>query len=102
MRTERFAWAGNLILAAIAIYVAVAPIASTVGKSIIIGLAALFILAAVLLFPYRSGSGAGGTGRLANHLRVNGDKNQVQIAGDGAQLNQAGRDIRDGRQSSTR
>ncbi|QYB02742.1 hypothetical protein I1A62_37045 [Rhodococcus sp. USK10] len=90
-------------MAAIAIYVAVAPIASTVGKSIIIGLAALFILAAVLLFPYKSGSGAGGVaGRLANHLRVNGDKNQVQIAGDEAQLNQAGRDIRDGRQSSAR
>ncbi|WP_204802634.1 hypothetical protein [Mycobacterium riyadhense] len=85
MRYERFAWAGGVIMSGIGIYLSYRPIAHDLGKSLVLALASLMIVATILLFPWRR-KGDGSASRLIDNFRasVRGNHNNVQIARDHA------------------
>ncbi|MDT5344179.1 MAG: hypothetical protein QOE52_3363 [Mycobacterium sp.] len=80
MVPERLAWAGSVIMSGVGIYLSYKPIANDLGKGLVVGLAALIILGALLMFPYRRRN-ADSPGRLIS-VRVGGRNNRVQTAGD--------------------
>jgi hypothetical protein len=80
MVPERLAWAGSVIMSCVGIYLSYKPIANDLGKGLVIGLAALIIVGAVLMFPWRRRAD-GSQGRLIN-TRVIGHHNPTMIAGE--------------------
>ena len=92
MVPERLAWAGSVMMSGIGIYLSYMPIANDLGKWLVIGLAALVILGAVFMFPWRRRAD-GSAARLIN-VRVGGRKNRTQVAGDNANQYMVGRDAK--------
>jgi hypothetical protein len=95
MGYERLAWVGNVVLAAIAIFLAWVPASHQVGKWGTVAIAVLVVVAAITLFPRRRSDGS--TARLIDGFRasVKGDNNRVQIARDNANQVMGGGRIRD-------
>jgi hypothetical protein len=92
MIPERLAWAGNVVMACVGIYLSFVPIANQLGKWVIVALGALIILGAVFMFPWRRRAD-GSAARLIN-VRVSGRGNRTQIAtGDNANQVMADRDV---------
>jgi membrane protein implicated in regulation of membrane protease activity len=92
MWSERLAWAGSLIMSGVAIYLAWVPVASQLGRWVFVAIAALVILAALLMFPWRRRAD-GSAARFINNIRVSGRGNRVQSAGDNSTQAMADRDV---------
>jgi hypothetical protein len=92
MVPERLAWTGGVIMSGVGIYLSYEPIASDLGKGLVITLATLVILAAILMFPWRRR--ADGSSVRIYSVKVGGRGNRVQNAGDNATQVIADRDAR--------
>lgn len=85
MRIERAAWFGNVLLAAVTVFLTWVPVASQVGRWGSIAIAVVVVIAVVVLYPRRGPDGS--VTRLADRFRPNvttGDNSDVQIARDHA------------------
>lgn len=93
MIPERLAWTGSVAMAGVGIYLSYVPLASNLGRGLVIGLASIVIVAALLMFPWKK-NGDGSAARLGSRVRISGSRNHIQIAGDNSTQYQVGRDAK--------
>ncbi|WP_328857831.1 hypothetical protein OG579_01545 [Williamsia herbipolensis] len=93
MNMERSAWAGTTVFGSVAVYLALVPVSSQIGKWGVVAVGAAVVIGSLLVFPWKTAANGEPSGRLINALKVGGSRNQVQILGDDSTGLQAGRDI---------
>ncbi|MDV7135414.1 hypothetical protein [Williamsia muralis] len=96
MWIERSAWAGNSIVAGVAVFLAAVPLAKTTAGWVFYVVGGLMIVATILLFPYAEAGGR--KKRLLGALtRDGGTRNRTQVAGANSQQVIADGDVNIGR-----